>query len=239
MFWLNKKYLLQKRGYSLLEAMVTVAIIATIAGIGGPTFLKRRAKARRVECTSMLSYLSKTQTAYINNNSSTYNQIHCPKHYNGGLHTSTVSGEERNVITVGLMQSQNYCNYGATGGPVNSEGSLYPVPNDVKVVYQYRVKACSDTATKAECAAITAGNLSDVATGSVFPPFVKTNNSEDLTNPAAMGAITEATVGVATVDTPYEYVVGCSGNIDTDAAADNIYLDSAGTLKIFYDDVSY
>lgn len=58
----------KKSGFSLVELLIVVAIIGTLASIGIPAYQTYQKKARRGTCTSMLNSCYKAQTLYVTEN---------------------------------------------------------------------------------------------------------------------------------------------------------------------------
>jgi len=56
---------MKKRGFTLIELMIVVAIIGILAAIAIPNFLKFQAKARQSEAKTNLSSVSTSQIAYF------------------------------------------------------------------------------------------------------------------------------------------------------------------------------
>jgi prepilin-type N-terminal cleavage/methylation domain-containing protein len=52
------------KGFSLIEVLITVAIIGILIAVGIPSYRKSQKLARRVECTSILSDCFKAQQLY-------------------------------------------------------------------------------------------------------------------------------------------------------------------------------
>ncbi len=60
------------RGFTLIEILVVIAIIAVLAGLALPIMARSRAEARRVACSSNLSQLHKAVMLYVSDNFATY-----------------------------------------------------------------------------------------------------------------------------------------------------------------------
>jgi len=56
------------RGFTLIEIMMVVAIIATLSGIAVPNYLKYREKATIAQCIAEISIIAKTISIYEINN---------------------------------------------------------------------------------------------------------------------------------------------------------------------------
>ena len=57
-----------KKGFTLIELMIVVAIIGILAAIAIPDFLKFQAKAKQSECKTNLGAVFTTQVAYFGEN---------------------------------------------------------------------------------------------------------------------------------------------------------------------------
>ena len=56
---------MKKKGFTLIEIMIVVAIIALLAAIGIPNFVKYRNRARVGACTANLIQIAKAYEAYM------------------------------------------------------------------------------------------------------------------------------------------------------------------------------
>ncbi|WDP88648.1 MAG: prepilin-type N-terminal cleavage/methylation domain-containing protein [Desulfobacter sp.] len=63
-----KKVLTNKKGFTLIELMIVVAIIGILAAIAIPNFLAYQCKAKQSEAKSSLGDIRKTQEAYYAEN---------------------------------------------------------------------------------------------------------------------------------------------------------------------------
>ena len=69
---------MKKRGFTLIELMIVVAIIGILAAIAIPDFLKFQAKARQSEAKTNLASIATSEIAYFaehNNWGTTFNRI--------------------------------------------------------------------------------------------------------------------------------------------------------------------
>ena len=62
------KKLREKKGFTLIELMIVVAIIGILAAIAIPNFLKFQAKAKQSEAKTNLGAVFTAQTAYFGEN---------------------------------------------------------------------------------------------------------------------------------------------------------------------------
>jgi prepilin-type N-terminal cleavage/methylation domain-containing protein len=65
----------RRRGFTLLELLVVIAVIALLAGLLLPVLSRARAEARRTECKSNLGQLHKALTMYLPVNQSQYPRL--------------------------------------------------------------------------------------------------------------------------------------------------------------------
>lgn len=54
-----------QRGYTLIELMITLAILGLLAGLAIPTFMRYQAKARQAEAATNLGAIFATETAFF------------------------------------------------------------------------------------------------------------------------------------------------------------------------------
>ena len=234
---MNLSFLSLKKnmGFSLLELLISIAIIVILGSIGIPSYMRQRTKALRGDCQTMLTTLDLAMKFYISENTMSYNQIHCPKTYTDGLQTRTVSGEEKSVLTIAVTEKDNYCDGLANAGPANMELGVSTTKYDGtirnKTAYQYLIRACP--ATQLTCATGAGDAISD---GSVFPSFSGGGLNVHGFNHPADDTTTNATSLITPVHL-YEYIIQCHGNIDHDATTDTLNMDHTGRVIINSDDV--
>jgi len=225
-------------GFSLTELMVAVALLGIIGTLTIPTYRKKLAKARREECLSMLPELRNIQELYFNNNSITYNEIHCPKS-GGALNTRDVGGTLKNVLVISDNISDKYCDYvsACNLGPPSSGTSNYCNPMHNRVTYQFAFKACEGDEVSANCPS----NIADAPT--YFPVFPNGSlNVLGFPNPSNIVPNIGTPSGILSPSGTkrFEFIVHCRGNIDEETGMyDVIAMDHTGATTIIDDDVNY
>jgi len=220
-----------KRGFSLSELLITVAIVGILGGIAVPTYLKQAKNARRSECTNMLTSLRFIQEAYIGEEGFTYNGMHCPKVNPNSMNTVNAAGTTKNALLINISDRDTFCNTGASdalGFPVR-----WASPN-FKVNYQYRFRACKWDEIGDNCPA----GASVVACGPHFPSFGGGVNKDGYTNPGNLAAWNAAVPGLITANTKIDFHVACHGNIDSDGTADTLIMDVQGDIHLQSDDIN-
>lgn len=63
--FLNSKHLKNKKGFTLVELMTTVAIVGALAAIGVPQYRKIQRKAKRAESTMALGVIASAEAAFF------------------------------------------------------------------------------------------------------------------------------------------------------------------------------
>ena len=97
------------RGLTLVELMVTVAVLAILAGIAYPAYTNYTYKARRTEATgTLVDFATRMERYYADNNSYT------------GATTNTIMGDtttEHGYYTLGSTQGNGNQTYTLTAAP--------------------------------------------------------------------------------------------------------------------------
>ena len=101
-----KRFLTNKKGFTLIELMIVVAIIGILAAIAIPNFMAYQCKAKQSEAKGNLGNLRTMQEAYFAENDTYGNAI-----ANIGFSTK---GDNRYTVSITAADSQSY-NAIATG----------------------------------------------------------------------------------------------------------------------------
>ena len=228
------KYIKNNSGYSILELATVIVLMAFLAILAKPTYEKSKAKARRVECLTMLSGLKAIQQNYINsNNGKSYNAIHCPKLT--GFHTRLITGETKNVLVLDPITAKDFCDPSlAKVGPPNSEGATtYDDNIDTQTLYAYAFQACAADELHSSCP----GNIE---MADVEFPALSGNSYLGFAHPAvALTTLTWTDIPpLVWPNKGHHFLVKCEGNIDNDAFSDLVVMDNIGTTFVKKDDLN-
>ena len=247
-----KKYFLEtkkERGFSLIEILTTVAILALLAGIAVPTYIKRTRLANRQECLSSLSSLRNAQQFFASTHGHTFNFARCPKTW--GLHSRLdgTPSQEIPEFTIPEELSIMYCK--------KQESSVstmlrppYPFYIDVEsgakstFIYNYRIRGVSVNADYTEW------DVDHIFDGWVFPySFTSWNNFLNRIGKINPGQFlifpTDAEMIAAGLRPPnllkskavIEFLLMCNGNLDdNETTPDAIIMDDLGNTFLYADD---
>ena len=106
-----------KRGFTLIEVLVVIAIVAVLAAILFPIFVGARERARQATCLTHLSQLGRAMRAYCDD-------------WHGQFPTARVADGETPAGTC-----LNWCGSYAVGGTVQFErGQLYPYVRNTRII---------------------------------------------------------------------------------------------------------
>ena len=112
-------------GFTLIELMVTVAIVAILAMVAGPAFNKQIQKSRRTEArTTLLDLAARAERLYSTTNSywgtTTANKLLPPDlGYSGGWPITTTSGN----YTIALSNNTDGTKFTFTATAANAQAS--------------------------------------------------------------------------------------------------------------------
>lgn len=138
----------KKRGFSLVELMIVVAIIAILAAIAIPSFMRFAMKAKTSEATGNLSAIRTGEESYKAEEDT----------YRDCTESPTISGDVTSAL-------KTWTDPGATGDPATSTGfDVIGFAPDGDVRYHYDVTGSGRTGFVA--AAI--GNLDDDANNAIY-----------------------------------------------------------------------
>ncbi len=208
--------------------------------------MKRQAKARRIECQTMLSVLSTQQMTYLRKNGFTFNSILCPFTGIGVNLVEIPAVGWKDSLTLPKSESANFCSPSLT----ETVGSVaYPLrlSQSPSVAYQYAYKAAPWNTCAPDgiggCSSVT-GN---VGVGDSIPTGGGGTNVHGFTAPsgtvASIGGLNGLINSDGTLENPgphdyTKFIVFCRGNIDSDVSEDLVGLDQLGNTAIFKDDVN-
>lgn len=125
-----------RRGFTLVEMLIVIAIIALLAGIAFPVFSRARENGRRTNCNSNLRQLGLAYAQYVSDNTRYPFAGNLQNWANGAMWvTGGEGGVKKNYPAAGpgLAQNTSPFDYIAGQEAYPDQGALYPYVKNVNV----------------------------------------------------------------------------------------------------------
>ncbi len=142
-----------QRGFTLIELMITVAIIAILASVAYPGYIKQVQKSRRADAKVALSEAAQRQERYFMANRSYASSLGSAA---GGLNYTTTSPEGQYSLSVSVTPagcngtSANACSaFTVTAAPATGKAQVTDNPCKSMSIDHRGVKSAKDNANNA------------------------------------------------------------------------------------------
>lgn len=256
-FQINNRKYKNQRGFSLLEIIIAVGLVAILGAIAIPSYQRQLKISRRGECKDMLVLIHGLEQAYVKTDhidgpaaedKYSFNRIYCPK--TTGMNTINVSSSQgypnssgirtKNVITLPDSIKDKYC--------AAQVGGNFPnfLTNPGNVAYQYRIRAARfdlflTLYNRAVSSMASLNSTWLLRVGTAFPTFSSgSQNMYGYDNPGT-GTYANSTafsnMGLIHSRQKNHFSIECRGNIDEDVGVDAIYMDYNRKIGIYIDDM--
>ena len=245
-----KKILNKKQAFSLVELVISVAIIGILASIAVPGYIRKTQRANRNECINTLGALRNELAAFGAINGYVLSWMYCPKTW--GLHVS-YTAPSVSMPTIPAEIAPTYCKKQESA----SEELFFPwfyedyaVDERMSFIYSYRIRAVKYNSTQSALDSAPPWAMPIFGPDGGFPfPLIawngKPNKIGKLNPMLGTGFVDDALMSdegliipdLSRPDGGLQFLVRCVGNLDDDADPDLVIMDHAGHTFVGLDDI--